>query len=59
MFPRPDFADLLRRLFLEPVRDALLRLVAPLGVEKLAFVAVGALLPVRARLNVAGDGLLA
>ena len=53
--PGPDLVYLLRRGLLELLGDALLRLVTPLGVVELAFVAVCALLAVRTRLLVEGD----
>ncbi len=49
---RPHLAYLLEGVLLQLVRDALLRLVAPLCVEELALVPVGALLPVGAGLLV-------
>ena len=52
MSPGPDLADLMVRVLLELVRDALLRLISSVSVEELAFVAVRTLLAVRTGLEI-------
>lgn len=52
MGPGPDLADLVVRVLLELVSDALLGLVPAVGVKELALVSVRALLAVGARLQV-------